>query len=83
MALVDPSVYSMILARKLCHSGATDITDRYSSPNKLERDFNTTVKALGLPYATDLTCGNPAGLAPVANTRSGNTRTDACRCLQR
>jgi hypothetical protein len=48
------------------------------TPNRLERDTNTTGKNLGLPYATDLTCGNPAGLAPIANTRSGNLRTDAC-----
>ena len=51
----------------------------YRSPQQLERDFNTTGKNYGLPYATDLTCGNPAGLAPIANTRSGNLRIDACK----
>lgn len=48
------------------------------TPNQLERDFNTTGKNIGLPYATDLTCGNPAGLGPIANTRSGNVRIDTC-----
>jgi hypothetical protein len=48
-------------------------------PNTLEGAFNDTVKNLGLPYATDLTCGNPAGAAPIANTRAGNTRIDACK----
>lgn len=52
-----------------------------SSPNTLEGAFNDTVRALGLPYATDLTCGNPAGAAPIANTRSGNTRIDACKYI--
>jgi hypothetical protein len=51
----------------------------YRSPQQLERDFNTTGKNIGLPYATDLTCGNPAGLGPIANTRSGNLRIDACK----
>lgn len=50
----------------------------YRSPQQLERDFNATGKNIGLPYATDLTCGNPAGLGPIANTRSGNLRIDAC-----
>ena len=49
-----------------------------STPQQVERDFNTTGKNYGLPYATDLTCGNPAGLGPIANTRSGNVRIDAC-----
>jgi hypothetical protein len=53
----------------------------YRSPQQLERDFNTTGKNIGLPYATDLTCGNPAGLGPIANTRSGNLRIDACKSL--
>jgi hypothetical protein len=44
----------------------------------VEKDFNTTVtKTLGLPYAFDLTCGNPSGAAPIANTRSGNKRVNA------
>jgi len=49
-----------------------------SAPGSFERDFNSTVQNLGVPYATDLTCGNPAGAAPIANTRSGNTRINAC-----
>ena len=49
-----------------------------SMPSDLERQFNTTVLGLGLPYAYDLTCGNPAGASPIANTRSSNTRIDAC-----
>jgi hypothetical protein len=35
------------------------------------------VKTLGLPYAYDLTCGNPSGAGPVANTRSGSSRINA------
>jgi hypothetical protein len=50
------------------------------TPNTLEKNFNTTVKNLGAPYAADLTCGNPAGLGPVGNTRNGNLRVDACEC---
>ena len=46
-------------------------------PSNLERDFNSTVLKR-MPYVTDLTCGNPGGAAPIANTRSGGTRVDAC-----
>lgn len=64
----------MTLMRKLFFSNWTD----GRLPKHLEQDFNETVKDLGLPYATDLTCGDPAGAAPIANTRQGQTRIDAC-----
>jgi len=48
-----------------------------SFPSNLERDFNSTVLKR-MPYVTDLSCGNPGGAAPIANTRSGGTRIDAC-----
>jgi len=51
------------------------------TPTQVEHDFNNTVLGLGLPYATDLTCGEPAGAAPIANTRNGNLRVDACTWL--
>jgi hypothetical protein len=48
------------------------------SPAQLEKDFNKTViSTLGLPYAFDLTCGNPSGAAPIANTRNGGKRINA------
>jgi hypothetical protein len=52
--------------------------DSNASPKDVERATNQTLLEEGLPYATDLTCGDPAGAAPIANTRSGNTRNDAC-----
>jgi choline dehydrogenase-like flavoprotein len=53
--------------------------DPSATPANLERNFNQTVLNLGLPYAFDLTCGDPSGAAPISNTRSGNTRNDAYR----
>lgn len=47
-------------------------------PGDLERNLNQTALNKGLPYATDNTCGNPAGLAPMAHTKLDNTRIDAC-----
>ena len=70
----DPNSYVF-----LTFSSIAPLTIR--SPQQLERDFNTTGKNIGLPYATDLTCGNPAGLGPIANTRSGDLRIDACKSL--
>jgi hypothetical protein len=73
-----------------CHASNGPIGIQYD-PNSyvtstlqsdLKRDFNTTGKNYGLPYATDLTCGNPAGLGPIANTRSGNVRIDTCKSVQ-
>jgi hypothetical protein len=49
-----------------------------STPAQFEHDMNSTlVQTLGQPYAFDLTCGNPAGAAPIANTRKDNRRYDA------
>lgn len=65
-----------------CHGTNGPIGVQYdpnSTPANLEKQFNTTVQNLGGRYATDLTCGNPAVLAPPYNTRSGNTRIDAYR----
>lgn len=53
--------------------------DPSAFPNDVERNLNQTLNSLGLPYVTDLTCGNPASVAPIANTRVGNTRADAYR----
>lgn len=64
-----------------CHASGGPLGIQYdpnASPQDVERAFNQTVQGQGLPYVTDLTCGNPAGAAPIANTRSGNTRNDAC-----
>lgn len=72
------SVFSMTPTRTFSPPSPLDEADLLSTPQQLERDFNTTGKNYGLPYATDLTCGNPAGLGPIANTRSGNVRIDAC-----
>ncbi|KAJ9110960.1 hypothetical protein QFC20_002726 [Naganishia adeliensis] len=63
-----------------CHGSGGPIAVRYdpnSSPQALERAFNQTVLARGEPYAYDLTCGNPAGAGPVANTRDVTYRIDA------
>ncbi|KAL1410798.1 hypothetical protein Q8F55_001740 [Vanrija albida] len=48
-------------------------------PGDLERNFNQTALNKGVPYAGDLTCGNPAGLSPIAHTQQGNLRIDAYR----
>ncbi|ORY25063.1 GMC oxidoreductase-domain-containing protein [Naematelia encephala] len=63
-----------------CHGTSGPISvqfDPNAAPTDLEHTFNSTVLDLGLPYATDLTCGNPAGAAPIANTRNGQQRIDA------
>ncbi|KAJ9106753.1 hypothetical protein QFC19_003065 [Naganishia cerealis] len=65
-----------------CHGTSGPISVRYDpngSPQALERAFNQTVLGLGEPYAYDLTCGNPAGAGPVANTRDATYRIDAYR----
>ncbi|KAJ9127369.1 hypothetical protein QFC24_000776 [Naganishia onofrii] len=65
-----------------CHGTGGPIAVRYdpnASPQALERAFNQTVLGRGEPYAYDLTCGNPAGAAPVANTRDATYRVDAYR----
>jgi hypothetical protein len=72
------SEFNMIQTRTYSPSSSRYVWLICRSPQQLERDFNTTGKNIGLPYATDLTCGNPAGLGPIANTRSGNLRIDAC-----
>ena len=50
----------------------------HSAPQDLEHNLNTTEQSLNLPYATDLSCGNPAGLATILHTQKGNLRSDAC-----
>lgn len=77
----DPSVSNTTPMRESNRTTLSPPDLCFSSPNAIERNFNTTIKNLGTPYAGDLTCGNPAGLAPIANTRSGNTRIDACQYL--
>lgn len=66
-----------------CHAANGPINIEFDpsvTPADLERNFNSTVVGtLGLPYATDLTCGDPASVAPIANTRNGDTRVDAYR----
>jgi hypothetical protein len=37
---------------------------------------------LSSPFS-DLTCGNPAGAGPVANTRDATYRVDACELLRK
>ena len=49
------------------------------SPAALEDAFNQTLFNLGLPYVTDLTCGNPGGAAQIANTKKDNTRITSYR----
>ncbi|ORX37098.1 hypothetical protein BD324DRAFT_624787 [Kockovaella imperatae] len=68
--------------RSSCHSTGGPLSIQYdpnASPGSFEKAFNTSVQSIGLPYAYDLTCGNPAGRAPIANTRNGGTRSDAYR----
>lgn len=65
-----------------CHGQGGPLGVQYdpsAMPSTLEDNFNSTVQGLGLPYVTDLTCGNPGGAAPIGNTRTGNTRNDAYR----
>ncbi|RSH94240.1 hypothetical protein EHS25_004043 [Saitozyma podzolica] len=71
-----------ITYRPSCHASNGPINIQFDPsvlPANLERNFNQTVLNLGLPYAYDLTCGDPSGAAPIANTRNGNTRIDAYR----
>lgn len=76
---MDRSVSSTTRTREFpCLSQRAYAQQTVRSPQRLERDFNSTVLGYGLPYAYDLTCGNPAGASPIANTRSGNIRIDAC-----
>ena len=68
--------------RPSCHSSGGPLSiqfDPNAQPGSFEKAFNTSVQNKGLPYAYDLTCGNPAGEAPIANTRNGQTRADAFR----
>ena len=71
-----------ITYRPSCHASGGPLSIQYDPnpvPGNFEKAFNATVRNLNLPYAYDLTCGNPAGDAPIANTRSGGTRADAYR----
>lgn len=64
-----------------CHASTGPLGIQYDTaafPSNVEKAFNQTVQSQGLPYVTDLTCGDPAAAAPIANTRTGNTRNDAC-----
>ncbi|KAK4689089.1 hypothetical protein P7C73_g1011, partial [Tremellales sp. Uapishka_1] len=65
-----------------CRGTGGPIGTQYSTtgiPAHLEDDFNTTVQSLGLPYETDLTCGDPAGAGPISDTTQGGFRIDAYR----
>jgi len=65
-----------------CHASGGPINIQYdpsASPGALEGVFNQTLNNLGLDYALDLTCGDPAGSAQIANSRSGSTRITAYR----
>lgn len=71
-----------ITSRPSCHANGGPLQiqfDPNANPQQFEHNFNTSVQNKGLPYAFDLTCGNPAGEAPIANTRDGSTRSDAFR----
>ncbi len=69
-----------------CHASGGPIGIEFDpsvTPAQIEQEINqTTVNNLGFPYATDLTCGQPAVVAPIANTRVGNTRADACESVR-
>ncbi|TXT15792.1 hypothetical protein VHUM_00295 [Vanrija humicola] len=66
-----------------CHRTGGPIGVQFDTdfPGDLERNFNATALGKGVPYATDLTCGNPAGLAPIAHTKVDNLRSNACGLL--
>lgn len=66
-----------------CHgkNGVVGVQNQWDGvPNELERLFNRTAQDSGMPYVSDLTCGNPAGLGPIAHSSVDGIRSDAYRC---
>lgn len=75
-----------ITSNSACHAYNGPVGIQYDTaalPSTVDQATNQTFLGLGLPYANDLTCGDPAGAAPIANTRTGNTRNDACEFINK
>lgn len=60
-----------------CHGSDGPVQVQFgTTPADLEHHLNQTAAGFGMPYATDLTCGNPAGLGPMAHNNVDNRRYD-------
>lgn len=57
------------------HSGPIGVNINPQVPADFEKTFNATGAAM-MPYARDLSCGNPAGLGPIAHNQVNNRRSD-------
>lgn len=70
-----------------CHgyNGLVAVVYESIVPTDLEHNLNATTRNFGMPYPSDLSCGNPAGISPMAHTKyaSGgrDIRSDAYRAF--